>query len=531
VPITLRPERIFITAIEDHITLEKGEGGLPNRLHDTKTNHNKNPMMQIPKELMEFVRHDTYSLLVKGDAGTGKTTLSLTILRALRIRANFFYISTRLSPKQLFIYYPWLGKYMDIVNQDEIPPQTSSQQTSYNAPSFEDARLDEPESLFERITNQLMDVKAPIIIIDSWDAVASFMDKEARLNNERVLQTWRERAGAKLIFISENPNDTTLDFLVDGIVNLSQRFYAGARVREMTLTKLRGIRINKSCYIFSLNNGTFKSYAPSDPSDFVINQRATDIQFNSTIPKIIKKDYAFKSDKTKRHYISSSYKQLDTALGGGFPEKSLVFIESHSEVSIKVISLLVAGLISNNIDDGNPTVIENSREIDAELIKSYLLTHPRKSSEGKSDLLRIFPPGFFKEGLRENLVSPNQKLGKYRQMLESVRDVMAKTRRKYPDNPLVNVTGLDTFREICQLRDPCSAVSMRNVFAHADLTFVVGCQDTYDDFEILDFDIHLYVQYVRGTLVLHAVVPETHPYVIIIDRSHRYPVIKLEPLI
>ena len=70
-------------------------------------------------------------------------------------------------------------------------------------PSFEDARLDEPESLFERITNQLMDIKSPIIIIDSWDAIASFMDREARLNNERVLQTWRERAGAKLIFISE----------------------------------------------------------------------------------------------------------------------------------------------------------------------------------------------------------------------------------------------------------------------------------------------------------------------------------------
>ena len=56
-------------------------------------------------------------------------------------------------------------------------------------PFFEDARLDEPESLFERITNQLMDVRSPLIIVDSWDGVASFMDRESRLNNERVLQT------------------------------------------------------------------------------------------------------------------------------------------------------------------------------------------------------------------------------------------------------------------------------------------------------------------------------------------------------
>ena len=50
--------------------------------------------------------NDTYSLLVKGFAGTGKTTLALTILNVLGIKNNFFYISTRISPKQLFQYYP-----------------------------------------------------------------------------------------------------------------------------------------------------------------------------------------------------------------------------------------------------------------------------------------------------------------------------------------------------------------------------------------------------------------------------------------
>jgi RecA-family ATPase len=79
----LRTKRIFITAIEDHNTLEKGAGGLPNRLYENKANNSKNPIMQIPNELLQFVRRDTYSLLVKGDAGAGKTTLSLTILRAL----------------------------------------------------------------------------------------------------------------------------------------------------------------------------------------------------------------------------------------------------------------------------------------------------------------------------------------------------------------------------------------------------------------------------------------------------------------
>src|ERR671926_1195257 len=223
--------------------------------------------IHIPHELMQFVQRNTYSLLIKGYAGTGKTTLSLSILRALKVKSNFFYISTRISPKQLFVYYPWLGRFIGsskASEADEILGQ------GYSLSFFEDARLDEPESLFERITNQLMDVKAPIIIIDSWDAIASFMDKEARLNNERVLQTWRERAGAKLIFISEDPKDTTLDFLVDGIVELERKFYDNMMIRQISLSKLRGIMINKPSYIYSLNAGVFTSYESYRPSDFTV---------------------------------------------------------------------------------------------------------------------------------------------------------------------------------------------------------------------------------------------------------------------
>src|SRR5437588_7524186 len=185
------------------------------RVKSSKNKEQIEKLVHIPFELLQFVQRNTYSLLIKGYAGTGKTTLSLTILRALKIKSNFFYISTRISPKQLFLYYPWLDKFVGRPKVSE-PNETSGR--DYNLSSFVDARLDEPGSLFERITNQLMDVKAPIIIIDSWDAIGYFMDKDALMNNARVLQTWRERSGAKIIFIAEEPKDPTLDFLVDGIV-------------------------------------------------------------------------------------------------------------------------------------------------------------------------------------------------------------------------------------------------------------------------------------------------------------------------
>src|ERR671922_718216 len=215
-----------------------------------------NNSLIIPNELMEFINKDTYSLIIKGSAGTGKTTLSLTILRALEIKDNFFYICTRVSPKQLLTLYPWIAKFKESQKRETQNSATNETDVPIN---FEDARLDEPESLFERITNELMDVKAPLIVIDSWDAIASFMDKEARLNNERVLQTWRERAGAKLIFVSEHPADTTLDFLVDGIVELKQFRHENMGVREISLLKLRGVRIDKPSYIYTLDNSLFRS--------------------------------------------------------------------------------------------------------------------------------------------------------------------------------------------------------------------------------------------------------------------------------
>jgi KaiC/GvpD/RAD55 family RecA-like ATPase len=201
-------------------------------------------MGHLPGELLKFVKNESYSLLIKGKPGTGKTTFALTLLDNLNDGSNYFYISTRLSLKQLLFYYPWVEKFF---SKDE-------NKSGYR---FEDARLDEPESLFERITNQLMDVKSPVIIIDTWDTIASFMDRESRLNNERVLQIWRERAGAKLIFLSETFDLGILDSIVDGVVTLDNSISDSTSNRQLTINKLRGLPIRCSSYSYSLYGGVF----------------------------------------------------------------------------------------------------------------------------------------------------------------------------------------------------------------------------------------------------------------------------------
>ncbi|MDR4491004.1 MAG: gas vesicle protein GvpD P-loop domain-containing protein [Candidatus Nitrosocosmicus sp.] len=238
----------------------------------------------LPSELLQFVKNESYSLLIKGKPGTGKTTFALTLLDNLKDDSNYFYISTRLSLKQLAFYFPWIEKFF-------------SKDDTKSGYRFEDARLDEPESLFERITNQLMDVKSPVILIDTWDTIASFMDRESRLNNERVLQIWRERAGAKLIFLSEAFDLGILDSIVDGVITLENHIVDSTNSRKLTINKLRGVPVQCNTYCYSLYGGVFRS--ADNISEINLFDKINKTNANTTRVTIKQKDTLFKKSTTK----------------------------------------------------------------------------------------------------------------------------------------------------------------------------------------------------------------------------------------
>jgi archaellum biogenesis ATPase FlaH len=319
---------------------------------------------KIPDDLLQFLNNETYSLLIKGDPGTGKTALCLTILKALNIKNNFFYISTRVSPNKLFYYFKWINKYLKIKYSNNH--NKSSNSINSLEPFFEDARLDEPESLFERITNQLMDVRSPLIIVDSWDGIASFMDRESRLNNERVLQTWLERAGGRLILVNEGNELTTLDYLVDGIVSLKLNKFNDINVREMTLTKLGGIDIKKNSFIYTLNNGIFKTYEPSYHYDYIWDQ----------IPSSPNNKFLTEKKIVK---IDSGYLSLNKDLNGGFTKNSIVILEYAPNIEIRYVILFLFNFINNCISNSNILLLDTKIVNDVtsllNLIRSNIVDH------------------------------------------------------------------------------------------------------------------------------------------------------------
>ncbi|HEV2226585.1 MAG TPA: ATPase domain-containing protein [Nitrososphaerales archaeon] len=343
-------------------------------------------MDRLPDELAKFLSRDTFSLVIKGESGTGKTILALTMLKALQPLENVLFVSTRTSPLQLFEYYPWIE---EIFGPPGPLKDFGEKERAEGWETLVDSRLDEPNIVFERVTNVLMDKQAPVVVIDSWEALAEGLGSEALRTNIRVLETWRERAGARFIFIGEDPANSTIDYMVEGIVVLKDRTTGGRRLREIMLPKLHGVQIHKLSHFFTLNGGSFRSLPGYSPGDY---------SFSNPLP--IRLDRPLHREKGR---IPTGHASLDTVLKGGFPSKSVAFVEVDDAVDAKAGLVLVNKLVQDWASSGGTVVMQRPRGIEEGFVtqyaKSFMGAKAKTGmivldgSEGSQRLLERLKPG------------------------------------------------------------------------------------------------------------------------------------------
>ena len=250
-------------------------------------------MKPIPDEI-ESALHQSYGfvLLIKGKAGTGKTTLALEILRFVE---NPLYISTRVKPPFLYEQFPSISESLpkeNIIDATtfEIPPIPSfnDDQTFLESLKLKDLP-DFLKTLFLKVN-----VGNPgTIVIDSWDAIAALgVTRWAKAENllaNYILDLVRQK-NYNLILILETEAISYLDYLVDGIVCLDNSFFEGDKlIRELHLLKLRGVKINQPTYLFSLNNGKFTTFQSSlrpafNPPQGVFPIEDNNSRFSTGIP-------------------------------------------------------------------------------------------------------------------------------------------------------------------------------------------------------------------------------------------------------
>jgi KaiC/GvpD/RAD55 family RecA-like ATPase len=278
---------------------------------------------RTPVELINFFRSSGgHSLLIKGDAGTGKTTLALQLIEELSNEQPDYYLSTRVSDEALYRQFPWLeekAKRNDVLragktflSKTKQPSQVAKDiQTDPQLRAAKDLlralgktenkravvrsellklegqietgeiERDNTDTLSKEITADglVMDIGVILpelelaydmaeanlptktfVVLDSIDALSEHYG----VSSQRIMTTLQkdlvEQSSTNITYVMETSEKNVFDYLGDGVVRLYSNQTAGRRVRELVIEKLRGQMVERWKYPFTLIDGRLRVF-------------------------------------------------------------------------------------------------------------------------------------------------------------------------------------------------------------------------------------------------------------------------------
>ena len=320
-------------------------------------------MHALPSELTTALSKGGYVLLIKGEAGTGKTTLGLQLLSEV-FDGKGVYVSTRVSPEELFTQFPWLKGRLDPSNvidatEPAIPPAKELDfmrlRISQGLPSF-----------IEGVYVACSEAKARVVVVDSINAIADLPEGEAAPH--RLIELSKVM-GVSLVITLEGRGASKLDYLADGIVTLQQECYGGRCLRSLRVEKSRMVERKRSAYVFTLKNSRFRHVKPVNPLE---------------VGPDVRSDPGEEDEK----FFTTGFKVLDEALGGGFPKGSYNVIEVSVGTPMAASRIFIVPLIRTFIERDRGVLIVlpagmSSRGAKREFVEAF-------GREKVEKLIRIF---------------------------------------------------------------------------------------------------------------------------------------------
>ncbi|MEX2725395.1 MAG: gas vesicle protein GvpD P-loop domain-containing protein [Candidatus Freyarchaeota archaeon] len=309
----------------------------------------------LPQELVEASKLlKCYKLLVKGAPGTGKTLLALGICEFLNRGGTALYISTRVTPEELYETYPWVRKLippknvLDATESRYHPPEDVAVAFKYvEKPAF-------IQAMYELCSQK---PKPNSVIVDSLEALkenlqVSIEDYSLESSMIEISRT----TGTNLILVSETDHVTPVDYLVDGIVK-QVKIDKNVFVRVTEIQKLRGINVNHPRYLFTLEGGRYRVLPPQ----------------RSTLDDLIKsgEESRFEPIKNVEGKISTGIKYLDTITGGGYSYGSVNLIEVNRGVGEAYDYFYLPTIYNYALSGGRALIIPPSG-ISAQVMKGMI---------------------------------------------------------------------------------------------------------------------------------------------------------------
>lgn len=322
-------------------------------------------------DLERFIQIGNRSLLIKGRSGTGKETLCFELAGNNVKEYNVVFITRNQTDKILYRRFPWIKDFVLPANVVEISEQDAVMvDSSFVVSGIVNAIANSSKKVVDPFLSSESQ-KKPFIILDVWDSVSREMNSLDRMRAEKLLTSLAEKYDGFLIFLSEQADTASLEYLVDGVIETSQQYYKTYRIREVKIEKLKGVPIRRPKVPFTLQNGRFIAfsslqYEKREPCKFL------------TIPN---SEFRF----------STGNADLDSKLKGGFKKGSVVGIEIDTDVDRFALVPLLSPLTLNFIAQGHPALISSSADQDINAIVNYL--SPYVDSE-KLENLKIFGHGF-----------------------------------------------------------------------------------------------------------------------------------------
>jgi KaiC/GvpD/RAD55 family RecA-like ATPase len=338
---------------------------------------------RIPTEMLSFFsKPGGHSLIVRGDAGTGKTTLALQSIEELAQYNNSHYYSTRVSDFLLLVQFPWLGvklygrEYEEYVrtqapwlmgegdpklahvnpvdgrdHDNGLKNLVDAYRNGVSTIHKDDgASMEDVRKVYDVVKTSLPD--RSLIVIDSLDALADKYGLSNAAFINAIQKDLVEGYGANVIFIFEN-NERALDYLADGVAILSYQEHNSRAVRQIKIQKLRGCEIKQARYLFTLKGGRVQSFGNADPMDVAPTKEWVPLM-------------------DQRGKISSGILDLDRLINGGFAPGSVVLLDMGSNIPSEIISVLEQSTIANFASQRRGVIWLPMKQVSAERVRNQM---------------------------------------------------------------------------------------------------------------------------------------------------------------
>lgn len=496
------------------------------------------PLNRIPAEVLNFFSSaGGHSLILRGEAGTGKTTLALQMIEELAQLNSSYYFSTRVSDYLLLVQFPWLGEKLYGKDIDEWiksqspwlgaeagqarPPCRGAEGRDHEdglnklidlyrngvsiLHSEDSGCLEDVRKVYEAVRASLP--HRSLVVIDSLDALAERYGLSNASFVTAIQKDLVEGYGANVLFVLEN-NEKALDYLADGVIMLSLSEHRSRCLRQLRVQKLRGVEIGQPRYAFTLKGGRVQCFGSS------YHASAERGRPWNAVPDL--------GGRT-----STGLLDLDRLIKGGLDRGSVVLFEMMNNVPVEIIGTVEQSMVANFATQHRGVVWVPSKRATAEEVRSQFLS--RVPANAFDKYVRIPEVAYPGEAMNRPYILPVEGSDagadlKWDNLTYALRAAEA---------PYLSMLGFDTMESIYgdgvegQLAEHIAAIKRSGGVMGA-----VTTPSTRSTPKLVDLaTVHLRVERIDGVLVLYGEEPFTECNAVVREMREKGGDISLTPIV